>query len=213
MIYIAIADDNTIFREGLRSTIEQLEDFQIVINTDNTDSLFQHIDMLPELPHICIIDISMPNSYRALKDIKEKYAAIKVLILSATSNELSIIRSIKIGANGFMLKGFNNESLHKALMSIHTEGKFYTDTYNIRTKEKVTHESLTFHLSYEELELISQLCTEKNIAAIAEDMSFKLKKLEKLKEGLYKKLKVTNRIELILFAIHVGMLPQSTNYF
>lgn len=205
-IMIGIADDNAIFRAGLHKTIEEFNDLSIVISAEDIDSLFSGIGNLPIVPDICIIDISMPDAYHALKRMKEEYPDVKVLVLSSISNELSIIRTIKIGANGFMLKGFTPEKLYHALKSIHEQGDFVSENYNPMDKEKITHESLTFHLSYLELDILSQLCTEAGMKEIAYNMSINVKECEKLRDTLYKKIKVKDRAELILFAIHIGIL-------
>lgn len=208
-ITIGIADDNPIFREGLHRTIERFPDLSIVISEEDIDALFARMDMPGTAPDICIIDISMPESYQALKRMKEEYPHVKVLVLSSISNELSIIRTIKIGANGFMLKGFSPDKLYQALKSIHEQGDFVSENYNPSQKEKITHESLTFHLSYLELDMLSQLCTEASMREISASMGISLKESEKLRDALYKKIKVKDRVELILFAIHIGILSTS----
>ncbi len=205
-ITIGIADDNAIFRAGLHKTIEGFDDLSIEVSAEDIDSLFAGIGRLSAAPDICIIDISMPDAYQALKRMREEYPDVKVLVLSSISNELSIIRTIKIGANGFMLKGFTPDKLYRALKSIHDQGDFVSENYNPMDKEKITHESLTFHLSYLELDILSQLCTEAGMKDIARNMGISMKECEKLKESLYKKIKVKDRAELILFAIHIGIL-------
>lgn len=208
-ITIGIADDNAIFRAGLHKTIEGFKDLDIVISEEDIDTLFTRIGNLSTPPDICIIDISMPDAYHALKRMKEEYPEVKVLVLSSISNELSIIRTIKIGANGFMLKGFSPDKLYEALKSIHQKGDFVSDTYNPMDKEKITHESLTFHLSYLELDMLSQLCTESSMREIAANMGITVKESEKLRDTLYRKIKVKDRVELVLFAIHIGIMSVS----
>lgn len=208
-ITIGIADDNSIFREGLHKTIAAFDDLTIVVSEDDIDALFAHINSLPQPPDVCIIDISMSGSYQALKRMKEEFPDVKVLVLSSLNNELNIIRTIKIGANGFMLKGFTPQELHRALRSVHETGDFINENYNSVTREKITQESLTFHLSYLELDMLSKLCMEWSMKEIVSSMNISPKEGEKIREALYKKIKVKDRVELVLFAIHVGLLNSS----
>src|SRR5690606_2499559 len=103
-IKLAIADDNFIFREGLCGTLEKFPEFSIALKEDNCRTLLEKISAMKQVPDICLLDISMPEGYQVLKELKENFPQIKVLILSLLDNELSIIRTIKIGANGFLLK-------------------------------------------------------------------------------------------------------------
>jgi len=201
-IRIAIADDNLIFRAGLCQTINNFQDFTIVCNEEDCESLLSRISTLPQLPDICIIDMSMPGGYQILKLLKESYPTVKVLILSMLDNELSIIRTIKIGANGFLLKGCTPADLHHALITIHEQGYHYPEAV---TMQRAATESLLVQLSYSELEMLSLSCTEMNMRQIAEQMQMSLKAAEKCRTELMRKLSLKSRVGLVLFAMNMGV--------
>lgn len=210
-ISIAIADDNVFYREGLQSIIEARPVFSIKVVTDSCESLLSGLAEQQEPVDICILDISMPDSYDALKVIKKKYPAMRVLIMSLWSHELNIIRTIKIGANGFLLKESNDKEIYEALVSIFNSGMYYSEALpeeNMHLKK----DSLLLNLSYREMEYMSLCCTELSQKAIADKMNVKVNTTNSFRDSLFKKLEVNSRIGIVLFALKIGMLPTQNAY-
>lgn len=210
-ISIAIADDNVFYREGLQSIIEARPIFSIKVVTDSCESLLSGLAEQREPVDICILDISMPDSYDALKVIKKKYPAMRVLIMSLWSHELNIIRTIKIGANGFLLKESNDKEIYEALVSIFNSGMYYSEALpeeNMHLKK----DSLLLNLSYREMEYMSLCCTELSQKAIADKMNVKVNTTNSFRDSLFKKLEVNSRIGIVLFALKIGMLPTQNAY-
>lgn len=202
-ITVAIADDNAIFRIGLIETIESFHGFKIVLQEDDCYELLSKLAELPTPPDICLMDIAMPGGYTMLKELKEKFPSVKVVILSRMDNELSIIRTIKIGANGFLLKGCKPEDLKQALQTVYENGSYYNGAIE---EHKQSGESILMQLSYRELELLSLSSTELTMKGIADQMGISLKTLDGCKDALYKKLNVSSRIGIVLFALNIGMV-------
>lgn len=210
-ISIAIADDNIFYREGLQRIIEAHKIFSIKIVTDNCQSLLSGMSEVREPVDICILDISMPHSYETLKEIKRKYPDVKVLIMSLWSYELNIIRTIKIGANGFLLKESTDREIYEALVSIFNSGMYYSEVLPEENMH-LQKDSLLLNLSYREMEYMSLCCTEMNQKAIAERMSVKVNTANSFRDSLFKKLNVNSRIGIVLFALRIGMLPTENAY-
>lgn len=204
-IKLAVADDNFIFREGLCRTLEKFPEFSIILNEDDCRTFYHKISGMKSVPDICLLDISMPEGYQVLKELKENFPQIKVLILSMLDNELSIIRTIKIGANGFLLKGCSPEDMHQALLNIAQKGSLSSEKMSLN--EQAYHESLLVHLSYQELEMLHLFCTEQTLRQIADTMNLSFKKAEQCRDELFRKLNVSSRIGLVLFALNLGMMP------
>lgn len=210
-ITVAIADDNIFFREGLQSAISSFDIFSIKVVTDNCHSLLEGLDQLPEPVDICILDISMPDSYEILKTIKKLYPSVKVLIMTLYNYELSVIRTIKIGANGFMLKEANSKEIHEALVSIFNTGMYYSDVLPKESME-LDKDSVLLSLTYREMEYMSLCCSDLNQKGIAESMGVKVNTANSFRDSLFKKLHVKSRIGIVLFALRIGMLPASNAY-
>jgi two-component system invasion response regulator UvrY len=207
MIKIALADEHFIFLEGLAATLNSFPDCEVIIKATDGAELLQQFEK-GLLPEICIFDISLPvtNGYETLKEIKKRWPSMKVLILSMFTNEMSIIRTVKVGANGFMLKSCEPADLHQALVSIHTKGHYYSQLVP-ETHFAQARESLLLKLNYREMEFISLCCTELTYKAIAEKMRVSMRTVDGYRSTLYEKLSVNTRIGLVLFALNMGMVP------
>ena len=210
-ISIAIADDNIFYKEGLQSIIESHDIFTINIVTDSCESLLQAMSEQAQPIDICIMDIGMPESYETLKTIKKLYPDVKVLIMSMWSHELNIIRTIKIGANGFLLKESNDGQIYEALVSIFNSGMYYSDVLP-ESGMKLQSDNLLLNLSYREMEYMSLCCSELSQKGIAEKMNVKVNTTNSFRDSLFKKLNVNSRIGIVLFALRIGMLPAQNSY-
>jgi len=210
-ISVVIADDNIFYREGLRSIIQSRSIFSIKGITDSCTSLLDVLSMQEVPVDICILDISMPDSYDALKTIKKRYPSVKVLVMSLWGSELSIIRTIKIGANGFLLKQSNDNEVYNALVSIFNTGMYYSEVLPMEHNH-LEKDNLLLNLSYREMEYMSLCCTELSQMGIAEKMSVKVNTVNSFRDSLFKKLGVNSRIGIVLFALRIGMLPTQNAY-
>lgn len=117
-IKVLLADDHTLFRQGLRRIFELEEDFQIIGEAIDGK---QAITMAESLkPDVVIMDINMPEKtgVEATKVIKEVYPDVKVLILSIHDDEAYIFESIRAGANGYLLKDVESEVLVDAVRKV-----------------------------------------------------------------------------------------------
>ncbi|GAX88863.1 response regulator transcription factor [Effusibacillus lacus] len=117
-IKIVLADDHTLFRQGLRRIFELEEDFQIIGEaTDGEQAVALAGTMTPS---VILMDINMPerNGVEATRQIKEMYPAIKVLILSIHDDEAYIFEAIRAGANGYLLKDVESEVLVDAVRQV-----------------------------------------------------------------------------------------------
>lgn len=206
-ISVAIADDNLFYRAGLQSTIESFNGFKVVAVSDSTSTLMDILSTKDTPVDICILDMSMYGSYETMKAIKQKWPTTKVLVLSLQTFELNVIRTIKVGANGFILKHSNKDEIHAALLEIYKNGMFFTDFPSPSLVDQSSRQQLLLNLSYKELEFIELCCSEYSFKDIAERMKVKLSTVNSYRDALYKKLNVKNRIGIVLFALRIGMMP------
>lgn len=207
-INIAIADDHYIFLEGLAATINSFEDCNVIIKADSGARLLDLFSQAPVLPDICIFDISLALSegYDTLKAIKQQWPKVKMLIISAFANEISIMRSIKVGVNGFLLRTSDPSDIRKAIASIHKHGYYYSEFIPAEYLEK-ERDSILLQLSYPEMEFLSLCCSEMSFKNIADAMHVSIHTVENYKKSLFKKLHTNSRIGLVLFALNMGMAP------
>ena len=127
------------------------------------------------------------------------------------NSELHVIRTIKIGANGFMLKECTGKEIHDALVSIFNTGSYYSEALPADNMH-LDRESVLLNLTYREMEYMSLCCTELNQKGIADKMNVKLNTANTFRDALFRKLNVKSRIGIVLFALRIGMMPGQNMY-
>ena len=119
-IKIAIADDHGLFRKGLSEIVAGFDNMSIVFEAGNGSELLEQLKKTAQPPDICILDINMPvmNGYETAAALKKEWPKIKVLALSMYDTEFNIIKMLKAGARGYVLKDAEPKELQKALNTI-----------------------------------------------------------------------------------------------
>jgi len=123
-IRILLADDHTVMRRGLRLLLEQQSDFQVVGEADDGR---QAVEMAGSLhPEVAVLDIGMPmlNGIEATRQILAAEAGIAVVVLSMHSDETYVLRALKAGAKGYLLKNSAETDLIQAVRAV-AEGKSF----------------------------------------------------------------------------------------
>jgi len=113
--YIAIVDDHSMFRKGMTALINLFPNYQVLFDAGNGKDLIRQLNP-DRLPHILLLDIAMPemDGYATAAWVKEHYPGIKVLALSTMDAETAIIKMIKNGAKGYVLKDSEPAELKQA---------------------------------------------------------------------------------------------------
>jgi len=114
---VIIADDYRLLRESFKSIIENNSDIEVVACAANGAEAF---DLCSEYkPDLLLMDIAMPicNGIEATKLIKAKYPEIKILILTASFDEINVTEALKTGADGYILKDVGKEELILSIQS------------------------------------------------------------------------------------------------
>src|ERR1700761_5845066 len=102
---IAIVDDHTMFRKGLCSLIDIFPGYRVSLDAANGNDLIRQLDPSAP-PDILLLDIAMPemDGFSLAAWIKVNYPEIRILALSTMESDMAIIRMIKAGARGYLLK-------------------------------------------------------------------------------------------------------------
>lgn len=126
-IKVIIADDQTLFLEGLSMVLSKYPDLEIIAEANDGHELLK---ILPDLqPDVILLDYSMPtlDGYETFKVIQKKYPAIKVLILTVHFDESLMVFLMKKGIHGYLLKDEESEVLRTAINTVHREGQYFSD--------------------------------------------------------------------------------------
>lgn len=211
MIHIAIADDHTILRKGVVEIISKFDNMDVIIEAGNGKDLITKLQGAVQLPDVCIVDVNMPemNGYDTAAAIRKSWPEIRVLALSMYDTELNIIKMLRNGANGYVLKDSDPEDLRVAITKVYKDGFYYSELVTGRMLH-ILHDpdgKITTELNERELTFLGLCCTELTYKEIAEQMFLSPRTIDGYRENLFKKLDITTRTGLAMYAIKAGVVP------
>lgn len=206
-IHIALADDHTILRKGVAEILSRFGDIKVVIEAGNGQELLDKISAAKTLPDVCIVDINMPvmNGYETTAAICRQWPDIKVLALSMYDAELNVIRMLRNGAHGYVLKDADPMELRVAITEVAKHGIYHSDLVRGRTKHSAGNFSGT-DLNDRETQFLELCCTELTYKEIAEKMHLSPRTIDGYREALFERLTITSRTGLVIFAIKTGLV-------
>jgi DNA-binding NarL/FixJ family response regulator len=214
MKYIAIVDDHTLFRKGLSALIDLFPDYKVLFQASNGKDFIKKLKP-PHIPDILLLDIAMPemDGFATALWVKANYPEMKILALSTMETESAIIKMIKCGAKGYILKDVEPEELKKAFDDILNLGFFYNDIISrkiIRSVNELSQAespiSTFVNLTDRELTFLKLACSEKTYSQIATEMFVSERTVDGYRDALFKKLNVTSRVGLAIYAIKNGIV-------
>ncbi|RYD59462.1 MAG: response regulator transcription factor [Sphingobacteriales bacterium] len=205
-ITVALADDHTILREGLIRIISNFPGVVVVADANDGKALVDRIGKLETLPDIVLIDVNMPtmDGYTTARELKRRWPELRILALSMYEHEENIIKMLRSGANGYVLKNIKPAELQNAIRHLKYNEFYYSDIVTGRLLNMVYQEEDTEPLTDRELEFLKYCCMEKTYKEIAELMHLSPRTIDGYRDALFKKLNITSRVGLAIFAIRIG---------
>ncbi len=205
MIKVALVDDHIILRKSLAVLIGMLQGFTVTSESDNGEQFISQLNN-DDLPDIVLMDITMPvmDGLETTKWLKQNYPSIKVIALSMLKNDLIVIRMLKNGARGYLLKDCEPGELKLAITEVYQKGYYYNEWLTPRMKTKASDaDSLKTKIMINEGELIflRLSCTEKTYKEIADEMGISVRTVDGYRDALFQKLQVSTRVGLAIYAI------------
>ena len=209
MTFVALVDDHELLRTGLVSIINSFEGFKVVIEANNGQQFIEKIKSKTP-PDILLLDITMPlmDGYETAIWVKNNLPQTKVLVLSMLENDTAIIRMLKNGARGYILKDSKPKVFKDALDSIRDSGYFINELVSSKLMHYINHEEVfdsdalaVNNLSENEVTFLKWICTEKTYKEIADEMCLSPRTIDTYRDNLFKKLEVKTRVGLAIFAI------------
>jgi len=210
---VALADDHVLIRNGLAGLINSFPEYTVLFQAANGQDF---IDQLPlqAPPHVALLDINMPkkDGYETAYWIRHHYPSIKILALSMYDNENYIIRMLKNGARGYILKDAEPAELKLALDSIIHKGYHYSELVTghlINTINKFDEDPKTKNtllLTEREIEFLQYVCTELSYKEIADKMYLSPRTIDGYRDTMFEKLNIKTRVGLALYAVKNGIV-------
>ncbi|MBK9533108.1 MAG: response regulator transcription factor [Chitinophagaceae bacterium] len=205
---IVLVDDHSLLRMGLASLVESLGN-TVLFEADNGKEFLEKIDK-NILPDIVLMDINMPemDGFQTTHWLKINHPGVHVLALSMYDNETSIIRMLKCGAKGYILKDSEPAELKAAIHSLMDKGFYYSDLVSgklMHAINKLDDENDGLKnlvpLNDRETEFLKLACSELTYKEIADKMFVSPRTIDGYRDALFEKLLLKTRVGLVMYAI------------
>ncbi|RYY95538.1 MAG: response regulator transcription factor [Chitinophagaceae bacterium] len=209
-IHILIADDHSIFRDGVRLTIDRLAAEGFVVAGEAP-----HGRAVLELLHhiradLVLMDIEMPvmNGIEATAALRDQHPGLPVIALSSHNDLHSISDMLAAGARGYLLKNVERDELLLAVRSVVRGGTYFTPSVAPHIKEWMQHQLATRRgdgLSEREREVISLLCQGCTNRQIADSLQISKRTVDGHRERIMAKTNTRNLVEIMAYAVKFGL--------
>lgn len=212
MTQIALVDDHSLLRKGLGQLVASLG-FNVCIEADNGKEFIESISK-ENPPDIVLLDINMPemDGYETTKWLRQNHPLINVIALSMYDNETSIIRMIRYGAKGYILKDSEPAELKAAIDAVLNKGFYYSDLVSgkllhaINNMDEEGDLKNRAQLNNRELDFLKHTCSELTYKEIAEKMFVSPRTIDGYRDALFEKLNLKTRVGLVMYAIKNGIV-------
>ena len=207
-IKVLLADDHTLFRQGIKNLLASETDLEVVAEVSNAgDAMEKTAELRPD---VVLMDIGMPgfSSFEATRNIRRDRPDTKVLFLTMYDDEDYLVESMEVGGNGYVLKDCPAAQLLAAIRDVNRGGSYLSprmlsqlvDDFRSRVKSSARMPRFAT-LTAREKEVLKMLAEGQSVKEIACDLNLSVKTVEAHKFNLMRKLDIHNKAQLVQYAI------------
>lgn len=215
VIKIAITDDHSLFREGVKLILENFENIELMLEADNGKDLLTKLKN--DIPDVVLLDLEMPvmDGIETIKELKAnpEYQELKVIILTMHIEERMIAYLMELGANGYLMKDSKPSEFELAIRTVYRQGYYFSDHVSqamlkgLRNKTKNTPRiGADYHLTAREMEVLQLIAEGLTTQEIGEKLFLSKRTIEGHRKNLISKLGVRNTASLVVKAVKEGLI-------
>ncbi len=204
MIRVILCDDHAMIRRGIRDTLAEAVDIQVVAETGSYSEVREALRKHP--CDVLVLDLNLPGrgGMEVLSSLREGESSVKVLIVSMFPEDQYAIRCLRAGAQGYLNKAGDPANLVTAVRTLGQGRKFVTPEVAQMLVESLSgdsNEALHASLSERELQTLLKIASGKRLSDIAEELMLSPKTVSVYRSRVLEKLKLSNNAELTVYAI------------
>jgi DNA-binding NarL/FixJ family response regulator len=208
-----IADDHPLVRGGLRALLERDGEFQVIAEAADG---YEAIDLaVLHKPDVVLLDVGMPrlSGPDAAQSISQKAPGVRIVMLSMHSDEAYVLRALKAGARGYLLKASPEADVLAAIRAVAAGNAYFSpsitrllvEEYVVEVRRRGVEDSYDL-LSIREKEILQLLASGKSNREIADLLFISVSTVETHRNNVFQKLHLHNLAELILYAVRKGLI-------
>jgi len=211
-IKVLITDDHAVFRTGVKTSLSYYPDIEVIGEAENGIQLLKYLRVLQ--PDIILLDIQMPlmDGITTLPEVKKISPNAKVIMLTMNDDISMISKLMEIGANSYLIKNSDSETIYEAIKTVYTKEFYFNDYTNkamlsgLRNKRAEQHTPDEVELSNKEIQVLKLMCDEKSTKEIADVVEISPRTVEAIRDRLKMKTGAKSTAGLILYAVKHGIV-------
>lgn len=207
-ICVAIVDDHTMVRQGLKQILELEDDITVIAQASNGEEAINIART--EQPDVILMDINMPgmNGLEAIKEMKDEKISSKIIVLTIHEDRDYLFKTLHMGAEGYVLKDADPNILIEAIRSVNTGQSYIQANMTkelVKEFKRVTHnnkeKSKPNNLTSREIEVLELIAEGMINREIAQKLFISEKTVKNHISNIFKKINVSDRTQAAVFAI------------
>lgn len=202
---IAVIDDHALFAGSLEKLINSFPNFETLFHLRNGLELQKKLAEDGTPPDIILLDINMPvfNGFETAEWLQSSHPKIKFIALTMEDDETQILKMLRFGAKGYLLKDIEPEELNTALLAVIDQGYYHTENVSKALVNSLGRQEQDEIKNFKENEItfIKLASTEMTYKEIADVMHLSPKTIDGYRQDLFNKLSIKNRVGLVMFAL------------
>ena len=209
-IRVLLVDDHVLVRAGIRGLLEKIPEVEVVGEASNGREALEMVKT--RLPNLVLMDIAMSElgGLEALPRIVKNFPGVSVVILSAHANEEYVIRALRSGASGYIVKDAATTELELVVKAV-VEGNTYLSPSISKTVidsylERVGGEGPLEQLTARQREILQLIAEGKNTKEIADTLQVSVKTVEAHRLQLMARLNIHDVAGLVRYAVRTGLV-------
>lgn len=215
VIKVIICDDHALFRAGVKTALSMKKDIKVIAEADNGKQLLTLLNHVT--PDVILLDIQMPimDGITTLPEIKKLNPGIKVIMLTMHNEHSMISKLMEIGANSYLTKNSDSETIYEAIKTCHEQEYFFNALTNmalidgIRNKKQEPVSPQDIKLNDKETLILKYMCEEKSTKEIADLVDLSPRTVEAIRDKLRMKTGAKTIAGLVMYAMKAGILDQN----
>jgi len=208
---VVIVDNEILLTHELAKVIDDFGDYHVLYLAENGQKMMDRFKQPGSVPDIVLLDIHMPvkDGFETAQWLTENFPSVKILALSVDDDEVSIIKMIRCGAKGYLLKNIDKEELLRAMNMILEKGYYHSEWLSALFMKNIFHvktQKPQIALTDRERQFIRYAASELTYKEIADKMCLSPRTLDGYRDQLYEKLGLRSRVGLVISALKEKIL-------
>ena len=202
---VVIVDDHTLLSQAIQAMVNTFDRFKVLYTCKNGQEVIHQFSSSPQnIPDVVLMDINMPimNGIETTEWITKTHPKVNVMALSVEDDDSTVLKMLKAGAVGYLLKDTEKSILEKSLIEILENGFYHTkNVTNLLMKSISGDVDGDIVLKEKEITFLKLACSELTYKEVADKMCLSPKTIDGYRNNLFVKLNVKNRVGLVMYAI------------